>query len=311
MVSAIHNANVSREVTGHGFSFLRIPRSYYGTLTLKDLRTSAGISDDLAKAILQGLIDANLSSHMGVVNLHITDDEISSLPGKFPNLFAAPLSDEFKAKEKEIVRVVKLSRYVQLYRLLRDHIEESKYLDIVENQILVDIQGNDILYQIFTSSIMMEKATDEAPFIEFIERVCSRKICADGQPAPVRPGCGGFGIRNFLTLFLSIEVSKAMNDLDEARKLGDRVRETIANRMIEIFTEQMNESNPILTDISDAMTAEADILELLRSAEGEEKEKLTVELAEQVRKKEEGQLRLKVTSTHYKEVMQKLREGSL
>ena len=34
----------------------------------------------------------------------------------------------------------------------------------------------------------------------------------EGTCAPIRPGCGGFGIRNFLTLFLSIEVSKAMLD---------------------------------------------------------------------------------------------------
>jgi len=33
----------------------------------------------------------------------------------------------------------------------------------------------------------------------------------------MRPGCGGFGIRNFLTLFLSIEVNKAMSDLAAAR----------------------------------------------------------------------------------------------
>jgi len=99
--------------------------------------------------------------------------------------------------------------------------------------------------------------------------------------------------------------------LDEAKKLGDKARESTASRMIEIFTEQMNESNPILTDISDAMTAEADILELLRTAEGEEKKKLLVDLEVQLKKKEDGQGRLKITSTHYKEVMQKLREGSL
>ena len=57
----------------------------------------------------------------------------------------------------------------------------------------------------------------EAPFLEFIQRLCARG-CADGDDdggeaaRPIRPGCGGFGIRNFLTLFLSIEVSKAMLD---------------------------------------------------------------------------------------------------
>ena len=59
----------------------------------------------------------------------------------------------------------------------------------------------------------------EAPFLEFIERVCAQPT--DGSdptcpPVPIRAGCGGFGIRNFLTLFLSIEVSKAMLDRQTA-----------------------------------------------------------------------------------------------
>ena len=56
----------------------------------------------------------------------------------------------------------------------------------------------------------------QAPFLEFIQRVCSEKKGADGKAAPIRPGCGGFGIRNFLTLFLSIEVSKAIDALEVA-----------------------------------------------------------------------------------------------
>jgi 4-hydroxyphenylpyruvate dioxygenase-like putative hemolysin len=75
----------------------------------------------------------------------------------------------------------------------------------VENQILVDVQGNDVLLQIFTNPILMRKAGEQAPFFEFIERVCDKAALEKGE---VRPGCGGFGIRNFLTLFLSIEVSE-------------------------------------------------------------------------------------------------------
>jgi len=45
---------------------------------------------------------------------------------------------------------------------------------------------------------------EEAPFLEFIQRVCSNKCGPDGCALPVKPGCGGFGIRNFLTLFLSV-----------------------------------------------------------------------------------------------------------
>jgi len=57
--------------------------------------------------------------------------------------------------------------------------------------------------------------------------------------------------RNFLTLFLSIEVSKAMMEVKDAK---------LANR-VQAFTDQLNEANPILTDISDAMTAEGAYLE--------------------------------------------------
>ena len=77
--------------------------------------------------------------------------------------------------------------------------------------------------QIFTSNILQNKPGEEvgvvlvcighigdtvsqAPFLEFIERRCSQHVGADGTPKPIRAGCGGFGIRNFLTLFLSIEV---------------------------------------------------------------------------------------------------------
>jgi hypothetical protein len=103
-------------------------------------------------------------------------------------------------------------------------------LKIVQNQILVDIQGKDVLYQIFTANVLQQgmkcsimiiesvtrvnfenikigvrltriEAEDEAPFLEYIQRVCGLD-----ELSHFRPGCGGFGIRNFLTLFLSIEV---------------------------------------------------------------------------------------------------------
>ena len=52
----------------------------------------------------------------------------------------------------------------------------------------------------------------------------------DGACRTIKPGCGGFGIRNFLTLFLSIEVSKAMNDLRGAKERGDDAAAALAER---------------------------------------------------------------------------------
>ena len=42
------------------------------------------------------------------------------------------------------------------YKLLRDRLSESKYMEIVRNKILVDIQGKDVLYQIFTGNVRIE-----------------------------------------------------------------------------------------------------------------------------------------------------------
>ena len=73
----------------------------------------------------------------------------------------------------------------------------------------------------------------------------------------MRPGCGGFGIRNFLTLFLSIELSKAMVDLNSATAAGNKAMASLAKQRIALFENQLEESNPILTAISDAMTVSA------------------------------------------------------
>ena len=81
------------------------------------------------------------------------------------------------------------------------------------------------------------------------------------KPSKLKPGCGGFGIRNFLTLFLSIEVSKAMSEGQAAKLRGDQIQQAYAEKRVALFTEQLNESNPILTEISDCMTAEGRIRE--------------------------------------------------
>lgn len=74
-------------------------------------------------------------------------------------------------------------------------------------------------------------------------------------------GCGlicasWFSIRNFLTLFLSIEVSKAASDVADAKLSGDNRLLAYAEQRVQCFTDQLNDSNPILTEISEAMTDE-------------------------------------------------------
>ena len=113
---------------------MRIPRSYYGTLSLTELE-KAGASAGLAKAVFDALVEAKKCSLVGVVDMEITQEEVAALNvGEF--------SDELKEKSDAVAAVVLKSRYVQLWRLLRDHVDEETYLEIVRNKILVDIQVN-------------------------------------------------------------------------------------------------------------------------------------------------------------------------
>ncbi len=257
LVGFIERVNNYRAMTGRGFSFLNIPRSYYGRLTIHELAEAVGGDDkELAQSIFDFLVEHNVCTMAGVVKLDVDAAEIEKA------LSALSLEP---AKLKAACAAVLLARYSNLFKLLRDHFDENTYLQIVKNKILVDVQGNDVLFQIFTCNILQRKAGEEAPFLEFIQRVCSQKVCADGSCAPIKPGCGGFGIRNFLTLFLSIEVSKAMNDIEVAARKGDKDGAAHAQARVDLFTRQLEESNPILTEISDAMTAEGDALDELAS----------------------------------------------
>merc|ERR1712060_935544 len=154
--------------------------------------------------------------------------------------------------------------------------------------------------QIFTSKVLLRKPGQEAPFLELIQRICSEKTDpVSGKPKAIKPGCGGFGIRNFLTLFLSIEVSKAMKARAAAEDAGNEADIAYNTKLVETFTAQLDESNPILTVISDSMTAEGDAEERGDAAE------LTRLRAE----KEVANQQLRECSLKYKNLMKTLREG--
>ena len=167
------------------------------------------------------------------------------------------------------------------------------------NQILIDVQGDDVLCQIFTAPVLQAEVGQEAPFFELIQRICSTKP-AD-EAAALRPGCGGFGIRNFITLFLSIEVTKANEALRIAEDAGDEARAALERQRVALFKQQLDESNPVLTQISDAMTAEGDAMDA-----GDH------ELAKKYSAiKDAGQLELQEISLRYNEMMKGLRKMSL
>ncbi|KAG7361384.1 hypothetical protein IV203_036484 [Nitzschia inconspicua] len=310
LVEFVSHCNEFREITGEGFTFLQIPRSYYGVLSSKYLADKANISTELAEIVVNICFDTNIASLDGAVDLEISSDVVFKALDK--ELMETPFKELYLEARERVVEAILASRYSNLYNLLRNHVSESTYLDLVKNKILCDVQGQDVLYQIFTCKILLKEVADEAPFFEFIQRVCSECESEDGCPTKVKAGCGGFGIRNFLTLFLSIELTKAMREVSEATVAGDKSRIVLAQRKVDCFTDQLNESNPILTQISDAMTEEGVCVEKLKGAEGKgdataiafwREKKLAAE-----RKKIEGNERLMECSHRYEELMRKLRK---
>jgi len=280
----VQRANDFRKITGAGLSFLSIPRSYYGILRSQCLSKAAGIDVATAERCVEAVTKAGVCSQTGEVDLNVTLERVVA---------ALPAGVDVK-----VAQFVLQARYSNMYSLLRDQVSEETYLKIVRNNILVDVQGEDLLFQIFTSKILQRESGEEAPFFEFIQRVCSeRKDPATGEPKPLRPGCGGFGIRNFLTLFLSIEVSKAAKARFDALNAGRARLAAYYGSMVEAFTAQLDESNPVLTAISDAMTAEGEALERGdRDAAAAHSEA-----------KARGQQDLMAISEKYKDIMRDLR----
>ena len=178
LVAFIQRANTLRSVTQSGLVFLTIPRSYYGRLTLSSLEDALDGCESSAARVLTAVEDAELVDGGGIVELDVTAEEVAGA--------LAPCGLTAEAAEAA-VGCVRRARYGNLYNLLRDHLTEAQYIEVVRNQILVDIQGEDCLYQIFTAPVLQAAAGEEAPFLEFIERVCSSQCGADGcTPLPVK-----------------------------------------------------------------------------------------------------------------------------
>jgi len=280
LVGLIQKANDFRKMTGAGLSFLMIPRSYYGYVNTDVLVKDAAVDAAEAARLMSELEAAGIIDESGIVKLDLTADEIKQ---------AVPSISE------SLVSVILRGRYRNLYSLLRDQVDETMYLAMVRNNILVDVQGEDLLMQIFTAKVMTRSAQEEGPFLEFIQRLCSKKPGATG--VKIRPGCGGFGIRNFLTLFLSIEVSKASQNRARALAEGRTGDAEFHWKEVRTFSAQLDESNPILTGISDAMTAEGLALEKGDAAEA----------AKWAAEKAKGNELLQSCSKKYKDAMAQLR----
>jgi hypothetical protein len=149
--------------------------------------TAANVSETTAKEIMQFCDRAEIISIDGAVDMALTE---ADLHRKFTLEEVKWTGDVKKAilrHKADIIGAILSSRYCNMYALLGDQISVKQYLGIVRNRILVDVQGSDILYQIFTCNILQRNSGEEAPFFEFIQRVCSPTA------AKIKAGCGGFG----------------------------------------------------------------------------------------------------------------------
>ena len=150
----------------------------------------ANLPQGYAEAIMSACLEGKIMSLDGAVDLRVKKVDIANVLEQHSVITQLPL---YKAKKELILDIILKSRYRNLQSLLQDHVSEETYMGIVSNQILVDVQGEDLLYQIFTSNILQRRVGDEAPFLEFIQRVCSERLDETGHPAKMKPGCGGFG----------------------------------------------------------------------------------------------------------------------
>ena len=233
LLMVVRRANLIRRCHGEGLAFLAVPRSYYGDLASADVLAERARVDDAAEAY-ERLLRNGLVDEAGVVALECDAEKASEALSGLPHC-------------KCLAEAVALSRYYNVHLMLGDRFDEKTYVGWVRERVLVDVQGDDVLLQIFTRPILQANANEEAPFLEFIQRVCSARELP-------RPGCGGFGIRNFLVLFLSIELASAA-------QRGDAAASSLLRR-------QLAESNPILADIADAAAREADLRAAGRDAAG-------------------------------------------
>ena len=104
-----------------------------------------------------------------------------------------------------------------------------------------------------------------------------------------------------------------MQETAEARAVGDLESQRYAQTMVEYFTHQMNESNPILTQISEAMTEEGVCVDNLTGLAGktnsEEAAAWEARLSAATERKNAGNMLLMECSSRYNEMMKNLRQS--
>lgn len=103
-----------------------------------------------------------------------------------------------------------------------------------------------------------------------------------------------------------------MQEVTDSIEDGDFERQQYAQSMVDTFTKQLNEANPILTAISDAMTDEGSFKEnMIACLERNQLEEASIwesRMKEAAEEKQKGNMALMECSSRYKAMMKSIRE---
>jgi hypothetical protein len=106
-----------------------------------------------------------------------------------------------------------------------------------------------------------------------------------------------------------------MQEVTDAIEEGDIERQKYAQSMVDCFTLQLNEANPILTYISDAMTEEGEyksqMVSCIEQKNVQEASLYKSKMNEAAERKQIGNARLMECSSRYKDEMKAIREKRL
>jgi cell division ATPase FtsA len=110
-------------------------------LSTKYLVDQTDIPISLAEEILLRCEENAIASLDGAVDLSMTEQDIAQVL----DVRTSGANQELYSERKEaILKVILRSRYANLFSLLQTHVAEETYLGIVQNKILVDVQGEDV-----------------------------------------------------------------------------------------------------------------------------------------------------------------------
>ena len=108
-------------------------------------------------------------------------------------------------------------------------------------------------------------------------------------------------------------MTKAMLEASSAKVMGDESSYLYAKRRVELFTDQLNESNPLLTEISNCMTLEGqarDRIEMLCEEKDDDYEHYLADMKTAAEAKERANGKLFQCNMKYQRLMRELRESS-